>query len=457
MNFFLFFKQLVSRNQLVVNIVCFAVFCEIILQYKYNPIWNFYPDHVDYLSQSSFSLSSISFYSPKPSWGFSPRPFTVPLFYKIMFGDQLSIVWMQKIMHCLCALSFITAISILIKNKVVCFLAIPVLYYFFTWWPIVGFTENLISESLSMSFLFLWLATIIYFIHYKNNFSFICLLIVSVLFSFTRDTWPYIILFSNVLLFIYFSKSVILKKYLVVSFVFSIGLFFIQSYTAIIGERYKIPIYNVLAVRISKNTEYIKWFQEKGMPLGDSLSINFGRLDLNDDKDVQTLYDSYYNKTYIPLHNWIVEHGKNTYMFFMLTHPAYFFLDDETDLQKERIFAIYDLNYTPKSSNLFLDNNTYRDTFSLITLFSTLLILLGFSIVLKYKNTYVFFPFFVLILFTLNVYLSYNADTLEVERHLFITQIMIQLIIYTTLIFIVDAVYSRMAFYFTKKKSKIES
>ena len=447
-------KNIIKLSLIMFNLICLIIFCNVILTYTYNPIWNFFGDPTDYLIQSKMSLWSSDFYMPTVDMGLSPRPFTVPLFYKMVNSDPLSIVWMQKIAHCIASFALITSLLLIIKNKIVSFLTIPLLYYFFTWWPIVGFTENLLSESLSMSFLFIWISATILCIHYKNSFAFIYLCIITVLFSFTRDTWPYIILLAGFLLAVYFyKKDKKLKKYFVIFCFLNTGLFLFQSYTSRVGERYKIPIYNVLATRISKKPEYLNWFSEKGMPLTDSLSSNFKNIDLTKNEDIIKVYNSYLKPTYKPLHHWIVEYGKNTYMLFMLTHPSYFFLSDESDFQKERIFTIIDKGYIVKSEEPFLYDNATRDVFSIGWVLILIVSLMLLTIKIKGNTYYYLLPLFLGILFLVNVYLSYNADTLEVERHLFITEIMIQFIFYITLIFLVDILTLKLTEIIANKKN----
>jgi hypothetical protein len=47
---------------------------------------------------------------------------------------------------------------------------------------------------------------------------------------------------------------------------------------------------------------------------------------------------------------------------------------------------------------------------------------------MKTRKTYLLLPLVFGLLFLFNVFLIYNADTMEVERHLFITMIMVQLL-----------------------------
>ena len=407
------------------------------------PIWDVFGDPKDYIAQSKLSLWSKAFYMPGTQLGFSPRPFTVPLFYKMAGSDPLAIVLMQKIVYCISIFVFVNACLILIKQKLVQLLAIPFLYYFFTWWIIVGFTENLLSESLSMSLLFLWIALLILCIRFKKNYLLVLVLIVSVLFSFTRDTWPYIILLANsLLLLVFYKKDKQLKMYFLVLTVFSIGVFLVQSHTAKVGERYKIPVYNTLVTRIVKNPEYAAWFKGKGMPLTDSLRLHLSDVDPENRETISKMYESYNNPAYQPLYRWIVEKGKTVYMQFMITHPSYFFLKDQTAEETARIFDTANHDYYLEAKGYYMEIDKVFPFFSLNFLVYTTLSLLVLFVAVKPHHGWSLFPTFLVILFVANVFLSYNADTFEVKRHLFITQVMIQLLSVLSIAILVDVVLS---------------
>lgn len=60
------------------------------------PIWQSFPDSKDYKLQSECSILSIDFFCPKPTDSFAPRPFTIPLVYKIAQANPYWMVMIQK-------------------------------------------------------------------------------------------------------------------------------------------------------------------------------------------------------------------------------------------------------------------------------------------------------------------------------------------------------------------------
>jgi hypothetical protein len=443
-NFLMQYKsRFLNWLTVITSCVCFYWFCDIILHFPpLEPVWQVFGDCEDYLDQSEMALWSIDFFIPSPHPGFYPRPFTIPLFYKLAGSDPESIVWMQKIVYCMAIGVFVNSFLILIKNKLIRIAVLPFLYYFFTWWVIVGFTENLLSESLSMSFLFLWIAGLILCIYFKNRYTLVLVLFISTLFSFTRDTWPYIILLANALLLaVYYRKDVRLKRNLLVLNAYGVLIFLFQSHTATVGERYRMPLYNVLSTRVSKNPEYVAWFKERGLPMADSLTLNLSHIDPDNRKAISEMYDSYNDSSYQPVRDWIMKKGKNTYIVFMLTHLSYFFLQDQSPEQKARIFSTANHDYYLKAKGYYEEVDKVFPFFSLPFLLYTSLILTGLGLVAKPVQISSFFPGFLIVLFFAHVFLSYNTDTFEVKRHLFITQVMIQLTSILALTLLIDRIF----------------
>jgi hypothetical protein len=54
------------------------------------------------------------------------------------------------------------------------------------------------------------------------------------------------------------------------------------------------------------------------------------------------------------------------------------------------------------------------------------------------------FPLIISVIFVLNIFLLYNADTMEVERHLFITMIMVQFISIWAFSLVLDECFLRI-------------
>ena len=204
----------------------------ILFNYSNEPVWEYFSDSKDYKRQSEFSVFCLEFYAPKPSANFSPRPFTVPLFYKIASSDPYKMILLQKIIYCISVIFLVFSILVYLSKKWIKLLALFILLYFFTWWNIVGWTSNILSESLSLSLMFLWFAVILFYYKKQSWVILSILIFVTIFLSFTRDTWPYIILlFSiiNIIILKFYSK--VLLKQSIVFFIFNSKLYIIKRGT----------------------------------------------------------------------------------------------------------------------------------------------------------------------------------------------------------------------------------
>jgi hypothetical protein len=121
---------------------------------------------------------------------------------------------------------------------------------------------------------------------------------------------------------------------------------------------------------------------------------------------------------------------------FLLTHPAFALLFNESADQLKRILA-YNTGLAGAARGYSALAEHIFPVFSL----SSLLMLILSCVVLytKQKREVLLVPVSLAVLFLINVLLVYNADALEVERHLYLTVVMIQLLGIIALAFVVDS------------------
>ncbi len=450
-------------NNKIINVTFYAL-CVLIFAFFYYvlfidcmeilPVWESFPDSSDYITQSKAELFSFDFFAPKPRQWFAPRPFTLPLFLKLVDGDPYKMVLFQKVLYFISVVFISLTFIKFFQSKISKILHLCVLVFFFLWWNIVGWSYTILSESLSMTFLFAWLGTL--FLYYKNQstLNLVLIIFVSVLFSFTRDTWPYIILLFSILNFIVFIKKreekVRVKNSILV--LFSVILFFVQDYTANQGERYKLPLFNSIVGRVVKKSEYLDWFKSKGMPTPLKIVEDFKPIENVDDDALRgVVYSKYFDSTYTPLFNWIVKDGKKTFQNFLLSHPSYLLMKDESPEKISRILCSPYFGYIRESTNFHKKVDLVFPCFSF--LFAILVIGIVSFLFFKTGNRIYVLILVLSILTTANAILSYSADTLEVKRHLFITQILLNFICIVSLGLIVDYLVNHIknVFHFSRK------
>ena len=166
-----------------ISIIGYMYFCYLILVVpKIEPQWEGYPDVNDCRVQSEADLVSLDFYAPKPRMWFFPRPFTVPLFFKIVDSDPYKMAMLQKFVYCICVISLLVTLLNYIDQKKLKIITLYTLLFFFTWWNIMGWSNLPLSESLSISLMLLWFSSILFYYKEQGSLSFITLIIVSFFF-----------------------------------------------------------------------------------------------------------------------------------------------------------------------------------------------------------------------------------------------------------------------------------
>lgn len=159
-------------NRLNLTLFLFTLFCSLMIGLGPS-IWQYYSDPYDYMHQSTLSLFDIEFYNPTKGAQYYPRPFTVPLFYKMANSNPDLIIVMQKFIHALSTFFFASVIILYLKNNVTKIIFLVGWYLFMTWWNISGWAHTILSESLSLSLMFMWFGTFLLFLKRKNTYTFI--------------------------------------------------------------------------------------------------------------------------------------------------------------------------------------------------------------------------------------------------------------------------------------------
>jgi hypothetical protein len=430
-----FFKQRttqhIKRNySQFLNIFLFAFQLWYVLSIPAEPpVWKGFSDTYDYLYQSMIPATSMDFYFPERTESFYPRPFTYPLVYKLAGSDPGKIIFVQKIILCISTLVFIISIISFFRLQIIRSIVTIGMYLIMIWWNTTGWTILLLSESISNSLLILWLASFLFFIKKRGNFNLILHVIITLFFSFTRDSWPYIIILfylAGMVYFVWITKDGYLFVRSLYLIAFGMAILILQQHSAHIGKRYQMPVLNSICIRILPNEHYSQWFLQRGMPEIPSLIGKFRNDSLAYTDQQFILYSIYKDEQYQQFYDWIDHDGKRLYSLFLLTHPKYTFFFEETSGQRKRILA-YNLPYAGEPRGFKLGNNQLLP-FIPFWLFVVIIMGITYLFIRNPGNIFFFFLLQITLAFCCNVLLCYNADALEVERHMFITNIMIQIL-----------------------------
>jgi len=422
-------KEAVKIKQIpqYLNFILFLVSLYLTLMQTCDPmVWSGFADTKDYLRQSKLSPFSGEFYLSRPSGNFYPRPVTIPLLYKVAGSRPETIVQMQKYLHCLSVFFLVSAMMLFISSAGIRIVMMLAVYFLMSWWNIVGWTTMILSESLSMSFLFSWLASFLWLFKRREKRILALHIIITLLFCFTRDSWIYILLcfYLMMCVLVLLSDRSLLKYSLVMLFT-GVVIFFVQGELSRIGQRTKLPLANSMVLRVMPDYRYYAWFKARGMPDEKRIRNYLSRLDVSKENELFDFYSLYTDPVYIPFLDWCAGEGRTRYTEFLATHPAYTLLLKDPPWKLKRIWAV-NIDYARKVNGYSMLAEKIFPFFTPVSVvISAILLMLIF---LKRKDQWLLYPVIMAVIFAINIFLLYNADAMEVERHLFITMVMVQFI-----------------------------
>lgn len=422
----------------------------------YDNRWKLFPDSYDYLAQSKMDIFSVNFWFPEKTKGFYPRPFTVPLIYKIIGSDVSLIVIWQKVIHFLSAILLCISVSLFIKRQFLKYLLSAFICIVFCWWNILGWTQLILSESLSFSFIWIWVSSLLFWVRFNTRLTFSLHLLSALLFLFTRDSWSYVLILFYVLGLVtaYLFAKNLLKPTLILLLTCCLA-FIVQQKAIERGERQKMPIINNLVVRIIQDSSYLHYFTSKGMPMGEELRQEYHTIDFTNDENRILIYELYNSKKYEPLFDWVVKNGKSTYLKFMLAHPSYPLMLNESSVKMKSFFVRNLYQYTREPLGISQNVDSIFPVFSYLALFIFVILLALMNI--KLKNLIYTILLVLYSVFVANALIIYNADSLETDRHLFNNSVLVEILGAVFFCFILDSLPVQRIFAYIKLKKKPNS
>jgi hypothetical protein len=178
-------------------------------------------------------------------------------------------------------------------------------------------------------------------------------------------------------------------------------------------------VMNNIVFRVLPYADYIAWFELHGMPDASRLKEKYAGPTSTDPKEIYPLYT---DPEFAGFSTWVAEKGNTVYSRFLLTHPECLFLLHEEARGIRRMLA-YNFGYIGTAEGISVLG---EDLFPVRPVL-VLIVLTVFVYISYRENTRTWIlPMVLLIVFAFNSLLLYVADSMEIERHEYITMTMVQ-------------------------------
>lgn len=307
---------LVSAAYVLLDIVAFR-----------NSSLTFVGDALDYIQISRDPLLALRF--------FAYRPFTVPLMYKFFGSRPLTIVFFQVLFHAGCWLVLAFAVKSVVRHRQLRWLAFACILLLSLSIQINMWGFVILSESITNSMTALLIGVALIFGKRLSSDTSptgprllawsLGLIALAGLWSFTRDSNPYVLLFLAALIpVLFFSKPIrsalpwAVAAALVLSFA---GLYCLQSWLVSKSTRkpWVYPTTNNICYHILPDPEAREFFYAHGMPRSKILDGFSGTTTAYMGNQRALVPDK--SKIDPAFNRWVTRHGLETYALYITTHP----------------------------------------------------------------------------------------------------------------------------------------
>jgi hypothetical protein len=290
---------------------------------------------------SYLRVSGEAFLS-KEFWA-NARPPMFPLLLKVYATDKIKVASFQTAFSILAwgmlALSLAYSLKGLLRP-----IAFGLILAFSLDRHIAGWDVVMLTESLSISLLALFLAAWLWLLKSWSWGKVIVLSLAAFPWAFTRDTngWILLMIAGLILLGVLFFKA--RRRYLVVAFVFVL-IFALSNLSANKGHRWVFPFQNVLAQRILPDQRAVAFFADCGMPVTPQLLDLAGGFANSEDRAF------YLDPALESYRTWLYANGKSCYVRWLFSRPLTSLREPWTDFARLLTFkdvsSFYPQRYKP--------------------------------------------------------------------------------------------------------------
>ena len=385
-------------------------------------------DTPDYFRVASEPFFSSSF------WVADRAPVT-PLFFKILHNDPELIFKAQVRFSIVAWMILALSLAFVLRSLALKFIAFATVLGFSLTQNIIMWDPLILSDSLSLSLLALFLGACIWLLRDWRLYKVLILALLGTLLVFARDPYAYLLLFAALALLPLIILTAYRGRVVLVSSILLL-IFMLSNVLATAGNRWYIPFLMTLGLRILPNSEYLDYFVEQGMPLSEALMERSGKPIHSD--ELAILRDPKLEE----FRHWAKSNGRSVYIRFMWHFKA-----DTLQNPLKHLEVIFnpDLRYytatgfRPIITSQRLNEVLYPIRFSLLTVFIANLLAAALLFpALKYRQLLWVLPLMLILFSYPQAVLIWNADANDVARHSLYHNIELRLGLWLLIFFVLD-------------------
>ncbi|HET9587423.1 MAG TPA: hypothetical protein VFO91_01420 [Anaerolineales bacterium] len=242
------------------------------------------------------------------------RPFIFPLVLKVFGQDGQRVAWAQGLFSIVSwsVLAFSVALSL--HSLFLRLAAFGFVLLFSLHRYIIAWDSVLLTESLSLSLMALFLAGWLWLLRGWHWRKALFLFAVAFLWAFCRDTNAWVVLMVALFLLLLVALRAADRRFLPLSLAFLL-MFFLSNLTADLGGRWIFPFQNVLGRRILPDERAVEFFAACGMPVSPALMQLSGGY-------ANSLERAFYEDPALEGYRvWLHRAGKACYVEWLLSDP----------------------------------------------------------------------------------------------------------------------------------------
>jgi hypothetical protein len=385
-------------------------------------------DSSDYLELAAESIF-------QPSFWIANRPPVIPLFFKFLGLDPERIFaaqfWISIIAWGILAL----VVALCVRSYLLKPLGFVVVLAFSLSQNIIMWDPLILSDSLSLSILALFLASCLWLALEWKPYRFLCMALMALLMAFIRDTYAYFLLMSGLALLLALLVSPHFRRIFAVSGLFVV-LFLINYAQANAGDRWLMPFFMNMSFRILPNPDYLAYFQAHGMPVNEALMERSAKPGYADN------FAFFNDPRLAEFREWTFKHGRSQFIKFLWFYKADTFQIPLKDL--DLIFNPDVYYYAPTGFRPIITDTRLSELFYPLR-FGILSVMLA-----NFLAALLIFPMFyyrqllwsvplILVLFSYpQAVLIWNADANDIPRHALYHNIELRLGLWLMIVFVLD-------------------